>query len=470
MTIQQHLILSVICAKLFPSSNVISSTKALQSIHQFSDPETSAVYMNMIYTEQDMYLLCLFAMEIIDEEYLGMCIGNDIYKDIIEKCIYLSLGDVDGRTLGDMFKLCVNSIVSGFMEDIDLNEALEFFTTHEHNEITITEGYIHVADELYCFLQNIGAEFAVYSKTQEDNDDEPEVTLSLTHDKDNNLFSDTETTVICDVPLLFRIYSLYKKPFADSFVLYCKENSVNISEDEYKAYIRNKKLKFNIKILKYLHKVCGDKINHYDYEARAIVDSMNDIVNIENTELLDTEIVLDEISSDMSDEELVNTAVTKVIEDNTDKIEKMCLFIITHMGKNYYCRINQAGGREFTSEEEYRKDLFNFIRIWKDLQVAEAEGALKVINNRINIQMDVYFSDCTENELIYASRIISEQIQKAKIEKKQRESVQIRQSVRSIFEQAERMKDELNTPSAKEGAGFDPAKRQQNTKPKTTNN
>lgn len=242
---------------------------------QINDGEFVAKLRHSEYSESIERLLILYAYGMIDEKLL---IFLSYHKKVrcedvaqAEELVlqletietrrrgrYVEIDDemVDLKSLHNALRMCAECENSDILSDIRFNKAYEICTA-EHKHITIEEGFCIPDDYLKNFammFDDILAKFENSRNTIEELSEDPEIA-----DDDKVVFKDAQTAVFMEYYI--------EKLFGRDYIAYCIDNmlSLEISEDEYRKYLTDKKLSFEFKKLTRRHCYFTSRYNHLDY-------------------------------------------------------------------------------------------------------------------------------------------------------------------------------------------------------------
>lgn len=425
--------------------------------------------LNESYSEQKERILFLCASGVLNYQKIEQLIIHnnvDFLEDVMALENQLMADEEksdDARipysVLEDALLICAAAKKYDFLSSADFKETVTELAKRP-SEITIINGLIACNRELTEFMHDIGAKFVrltpdmtveVYSDLE--HDEYFETVMSELSDFDITSVSDSdiadENSKIYDYPfiadsnMLLKYLKVYSKLFGKDFLRHITEDAANISEDiitEYEKYVDDKKLTFNIGGFVRRRKVCGDIVNHYDYDYNTV----------ENNELKKQELIKaqdyscppiklirgTDVKNDCTAEELRIKALNKY---KKDKIlpDRFVAEIFCDNNAYYYVYCRETDKFESVDTAEFSKQLFDFNKIWSVVRKAAAERKIIVVGNNITFP---YLDEVAPDEQKYAIEIAREQYERQKA-RQQKSSTQI-STLRQLMSGAEKQAQE----------------------------
>lgn len=207
---------------------------------------------------------------------------------------------------------------------------------------------------------------------------------------------------------------VYNKVFGKEFLKDFSGKSEDI-ENAYDDFVNYKKLTINISGYVRRRKVCGDTVNHYDYDYNVI----------ENNELTKSELVKgqdynavvklskEDAKGDFSSEMMLEKAL--------NKYKKQIILPDRFVAEIFYDKqihyfVYDYNTDKFTavSADLFTKQLFDFNKVWGLVRKAAAERRIIAVGNNITFP---YLDELSHEEQLYAIEIAREQYERQKAQR-----------------------------------------------------
>ena len=404
-------------------------------IYNFIDKSRINAISSSSYSEQKERLVFLYATGTLTDssfDFLFDCPSNFLSDIIMAEQLLLSeekkrsekkynedndeivsteSSDGSNCYIGKALILCAVSNYKGFIP-LDFISSLSAVKSENFDKyIDFDSEYpvcIKYSDELIGKLRTINEPLAEY------------------YDEDENFINSDSGDHLINMHKLPFILDYADKLYGLDFIRYCSENGIasdNASDDTYKKYLNEHKLKFDITAYRRRRNICGnDRYNYIDYSieksykdenGRSCIDEENSSLSEAADNMLSMKIQLDvySISSEADTDSLLKKTLHEYekralgIADNT-------VIQVMHENKIYfYVYINT----EFKQIEDFNKELFNFRKVWQFVCEQSAKGA--IIRKNQNIEFTVNDNGeyaLTSDELFYAKQLAQYQIESKK--------------------------------------------------------
>ena len=371
--------------------------------------------MRLPYSEQSDRLLLLYGMGILDENTLkNLVLHNDadILSDIIrmEEILREKEGSDETDTLSyvelcKVLLLCANSKKYKEITAIDYDEAVSLISG---SHIMLSDdGFIRCDRELTAFLSGMSEPFGFYD---DENDcirieEAGYITQSVNSEKYDILSE--ETPIATHLKNLKYFLSVYDRIYGRDFIRYATEKKIPLDDNFtalYERYLNDIKLSFEIKAYPRRREICGDKVNYFDYAQNRVEDSKLAASEMLADESYNAAIRLD-VDADYSEAELMEKAKRKYLSSH-QLTESMVIEVI-HGGKtslyiykdSKLCDVNNV---------EFRRQLFDFNKIWSIIQLCSREKKIRRNGDIITLPEE-FMSEIAPEERIYAGNMVKEQ-------------------------------------------------------------
>lgn len=399
----------------------------LKCEQQLSD-ELKKKILRQEYSEQNDRLLLLYGFGVIDDAALkNLVLHNkaDYLSDVImlEERVrtYEDMETTDKlsyNTLQNILILCANSKKYDDISSIGFEQAEKLMSYHH---IKADNGFIRCDKELLLFLNDIGEKIGFYNETDDDLYIEKADYIASVAEDDYDINSE-KAPILTDYIALECYLSVYDELFGKEFIKYALDNNIPFDNNflaEYRRYLNDIKLTFEFKAYLKKRDICGDKVNYYDYAHNTV----------ENNELVHSELNADSeysatvhlsVGESCSDEELMEKAMHKY-RNSHQLIDKTVIEII-HADKT---ELYVFTDNDFISldKEMFRRQLFDFNKIWSIIQLCSRSGKLRRINEKIEIPME-YLEEIASDEREYAERMICDQYRRMVSNRKNNKLIQ----------------------------------------------
>lgn len=383
------------------------------------------------HSEQVDRLTVLYGAGIISEDvYKAIVINN--YSDYLEDVIAAeNKVRIDEDEENDYDKLpyekieaalllSVNSKKYEAMQHINFDTALKLMGM---NHITVCNGFVKCDKEVTRFLHNMGEPLAYLTSDDEIEIEENEENIEIILADEDDVKS-SDFPFVINIRTLLNYLTILDEPFGRDYIKYAIDNDVPFDDNYlvgYEHYVNDVKLTFEIKAYPRKRYICGTIINHFDYDIRS------DEEIVEEVSFYDSTIKLN-VAERTSDEELLIKALESY--KNSKQPQEYMLVEVFHSGNSQYL-IYKNEGFFSVDEETYKKDLFNFDKIWSIIQMCSRTHQIrKVADGKITIP-DTFFDEIPENERVYAVNLIKEQYLRMQQKRKTNPIVQSLNSLQS---------------------------------------
>ncbi|MCM1523785.1 MAG: hypothetical protein NC120_04935 [Ruminococcus sp.] len=367
------------------------------------------------YSEQISRLIFLYGTGVISEEALkNLALHNDseFLSDVIEfeNAVRENEGESENDVLSyahleKLLLLCANSKKNKELGNIDMRSALELSSS---NHIMLTNsGFIKCDRELTQILNNTGESFGFLD---EENDlihiEEPQYIAAAVSAKKYDILSDSVPIALCLERLKYYL-SVYDKLYSNEFTEYAKENNIAFDENflsEYEKYLCGVKLSFSFKAYPKKRDICGDKVNYYDYTVNSVEENrlVSSELNADNDYTAEIRLEIDE---ELCEKELTQKALRKYTSSR-QLLENM-LIEISH-GNKTEMFIYKNGSFAVVDPLEFRRQLFDFNKIWGIIQLCSREKKIRKCGDVITLPQE-YLNEIPTEQQIYAVNMVKEQ-------------------------------------------------------------
>lgn len=282
--------------------------------------ELVARLRNSDYSEAIERLLILFAYGMIDEGLLKfltytkrICCEDVIQaeefilkfenKETRRSGRYVEIDDdmIDIKSLHNSLKMCAECNDSDILSEIRFCNAYEICSA-EYTHIAIEEGFCVPDDYLYNFAVTFDNMLArINSKNEIE-----ELAESFNKADDTVIFKDAQTAVFMEYYI--------EKLFGRDYIKYCIDNNVSleISDEEYRNYLNDKKLSFEFKKLTRKHCYFNSRYNHIDY---SVIKTDNGAF-VSKSEAPSERLTLHIDASEVSSDDTAKDIVIKLLKKN----------------------------------------------------------------------------------------------------------------------------------------------------------
>ncbi|MGN0553743.1 MAG: hypothetical protein ACI4I1_10185 [Oscillospiraceae bacterium] len=389
-------------------------------IHKLS-PETIGNIQCEKYSEALAHLLILFGAGYVDEKTVER-LAADAEKYtaeimctedfVIEQADAPEGEQVTEKIIQNILLCMINAKKYDEIQETDFDSVRQLC---ESKYTTIKNGFVYVKDRNFMtLLINVGEPMGYL-----DENDELRV---LTKDEIANGFSDEEKSLQelliengekVDMPFLLnlnntlRIMEIYGKSYSTEFIDYAKRENIpfdkNFSES-FTEYVRKNKLIFDISAISRKRKICGNKVNWFDYCTTKNTDKkleLNEGFDISETIDLSSTIG----SRELPEEELLQKAIGQFLRKNA--LEKRTVIEITHCGRKLLY-VYDDNGLKSLSSDEFRKVPFDYNNVWTTIMEWSRNRKIKKQGNDI-IVAEEEWEKIAVRDRVYAQRMIEEQ-------------------------------------------------------------
>lgn len=366
------------------------------------------------YSEQVDRLIFLYGTGVINEETLRKLVlhnDSDFLSDVLE--LENEVRKNEGANEADILSyeqlqkiilLCANSKKYDYLSVVDFADVIKISSS---SHIFITDsGFIRCDKDLTDFLNSLGEPFGYYDT---DND---EIKIELTQYvsevvSDNYDILSDKSPIAVDCAHLKYFLDVYDKLYGKDFIVYAAENEMPINENylkEYEKYLNDIKLCFEFKGYPKKREICGEKINYYDYAVNSIEE--NRLVSSElNADSDYAALIHLDVDEPLQDNELIEKALRKY-KSTHQLLENMVIEVI-HGGKAEIY-IHRNGNIFSVNVSEFRRQLFDFNKIWSIIQLCSREKKIKRIGDVITLPQE-YINEISPDQREYANNMVKEQ-------------------------------------------------------------
>ena len=378
------------------------------------DDELKKKILRRPYTEQIDRLIFLYGIGIIEEEALkNLVLHND--SDFLSDVLALEdkVRENEGADEADIMPyeqlqkvilLCANSKKYDDLSAISFNEALEIISS---SHIFITpDGFIRCDKDLTEFLNDMDVPFGFYDTDSDSIQAEQPQYISAAISDGYDILSDKSPIILRTYSLLYYL-KVYDKLYGKDFITYAAEIGLPFDEsysNEYEKYLSNVKLCFDFKAYPRKREICGNKVNYYDYAVNSIEE--NKLVSSELNAADDYSVSLRlDVDEPLQDSELVEKALRKY-RTSRQLIDDM-IIEVTHAGKTDIY-IHKNGNLSIVDVAEFRRQLFDFNKIWGIIQMCSREKKIKRNGDVITLPQE-FMDEIAPEQREYANNMIKEQ-------------------------------------------------------------
>ena len=300
--------------------------------------------------------------------------------------------------------LCANSKKYDDLSAISFNEALEIISS---SHIFITpDGFIRCDKDLTEFLNDMDVPFGFYDTDSDSIQAEQPQYISAAISDGYDILSDKSPIILRTYSLLYYL-KVYDKLYGKDFITYAAEIGLPFDEsysNEYEKYLSNVKLCFDFKAYPRKREICGNKVNYYDYAVNSIEE--NKLVSSELNAADDYSVSLRlDVDEPLQDSELVEKALRKY-RTSRQLIDDM-IIEVTHAGKTDIY-IHKNGNLSIVDVAEFRRQLFDFNKIWGIIQMCSREKKIKRNGDVITLPQE-FMDEIAPEQREYANNMIKEQ-------------------------------------------------------------
>ena len=378
------------------------------------DDELKKKILRRPYTEQIDRLIFLYGIGIIEEEALkNLVLHND--SDFLSDVLALEdkVRENEGADEADIMPyeqlqkvilLCANSKKYDDLSAVSFNEALEIISS---SHIFITpDGFIRCDKDLTEFLNDMDVPFGFYDTDSDSIQAEQPQYISAAISDGYDILSDKSPIILRTYGLLYYL-KVYDKLYGRDFITYAAENGLPFDDtysNEYEKYLSNVKLCFDFKAYPRKREICGNKVNYYDYAVNSIEE--NRLVNSELNAADDYSVSLRlDVDEPLQDSELTEKALRKY-RTSRQLIDDMVIEV-THAGKTTMY-IHKNGTLSIVDIAEFRRQLFDFNKIWGIIQMCSREKKIKRNGDVITLPQE-FMDEIAPEQREYANNMIKEQ-------------------------------------------------------------
>lgn len=399
-----------------------------------------------MYSEQKERLLFLYASGVINHDTLMSLIqynNADFLSDIVDMEKYLLNDegkDINARIpykiYNSAISLCAASKKHSTLEPINFIEAIEALRL-DYQHIAVINGLIACDDMLMDYMRDVGLEFVKYDVGADRvelydniNNDSYYADFKSRNTFDLNVLADIiqnspvgnsengypEETVntamdypyIADSRTFLSYLKVYDKAYGKEFLTQLNGAYTEDIQKAYQTFLNEMKLKFKISGYARRRKICGDKINHFDYDYNTIKD--NELVSheLKKEDNLNDTINLPETYISMDKSGLMRKALYEYAKKRVlpDKFvaemyySEEIYYFVYDRDKDIFNELDT---------EAFTRDLFNFNKVWSVVRKAAAER--KIVSDGTNVRF-IYLNEIPEEEQEYAKALAKEQFEK----------------------------------------------------------
>ena len=354
--------------------------------------------LSEIYSEQKERLLFLVASGVLEYDnvrHLIIKCNTDILNDVkMLEARLMEDDEIPYSVLEQALVVSAETKKSSLLTTYDFDSILG--ELKKMPEITIKNGLVGCANKEYQqFLFNIGMIFVTV--------DEETGEIKKCEIQDDNAFP-------ADGYKCMLYQNVYNKTFGKDFIEHIvTENYINGDNiaDEYEKYVTEQRLTFDICGYVRRRHICGDTVNHFDYDFNRIED--NELV--ESTMKSDSnykaQIKLSEsdVKAPCSDEELIIKALNKYKKINILP-DDFLAEVFYNTACHYFVYKQDTDKFQKVRSAEFSMQLFDFNKIWSVVRKAAAENKIMVINNNLTFP---YIDEILPEEQTYALALAKEQ-------------------------------------------------------------
>lgn len=371
------------------------------------------------YSEQNDRLIMLFGMGIINEETVkNIILFNK--SDWLEDAIALENTvrrneereiESDNKKLSAIFTVCANSRKYPEILGVSFETAEKIL---DSPYVDAVNGFIRIEKSLLLFMCNAGIEFGYYDSDKDVMVFEDSKYITQAADSVEYDVNSENAPIPFDYIALSCCLDIYGKNYASDFMQYAQESNIPYNDNfksEYKKYISEVKLCFDIKAYIKKRSICGDTVNYFDYSHNVMSNGkLHSTLEAEANYSAPIHIDTDEV---YSENELEVLAFKKYLSSH-QPIDKMIIEVYhCKKIKLYIYRDNKF--EEFSTENEvlFRKQLFDFDEIWSVIKECSDSG--KLLRKGDTIVMSSEFGERIRPEwYIYAENIVADQFGRRK--------------------------------------------------------
>lgn len=378
------------------------------------DDELKKKILRKPYTEQIDRLIFLYGVGVLNTEAIkSLVLHNDsdflsdvlAFENEVRKNEGADKADIlSYEQLQKIILLCANSKKYDDLTAVSFDTALDLVSS---SHIFLTEnGFIRCDSELTGFLNDIGEAFGFYD---EDGDsihiEEPQyISAAVVSEYD---IKSEQAPIAVNCQHLSCFLKVYDKLYGKDFIIYAAENGLTFDEnygDEYEKYISSVKLCFDFKAYPRKREICGNKVNYYDYAVNNIEE--NKLVSSELNAADDYTVSIRlDVGEPLQDSELTEKALRKY-RSSRQLIEDMVIEV-THGGKTDIY-IYRNGDISPVDTAEFRRQLFDFNKIWSIIQMCSREKKIRRSGDVITLPQE-FIEEIAPDQREYANNMVKEQ-------------------------------------------------------------
>ena len=378
------------------------------------DDELKKKILRKPYTEQIDRLIFLYGVGVLNTESLKSLVlhnDSDFLSDVLalENEVRKNEGADEADILSyeqlqKIILLCANSKKYDDLTAISFDTALDLVSS---SHIFLTEkGFIRCDSELTGFLNDIGEAFGFYD---EDGDsihiEEPQyISAAVVNEYDIQSEQAPIAVEYCHLSCYLKVYD---KLYGKDFIIYSAENGLPFDENyssEYEKYLSSVKLCFDFKAYPRKREICGNKVNYYDYAVNSIEE--NRLVSSELNAADDYTVALRlDVDEALQDSELTEKALRKY--RSSRNLTENLVIEVTHAGKTDIY-IYRNGDISPVDTAEFRRQLFDFNKIWSIIQLCSREKKIRRSGDVITLPQE-FMDEIAPDQREYANNMIKEQ-------------------------------------------------------------
>lgn len=374
------------------------------------DEKMRSDMMKLPFSEQAERLTVMYGLNVIDIETFQKLMDMNSYdflSDVVymEEYLYSNAenNDLNTEQLGKLLLVCANSSRYNELERIDF-ESAGHLANSSHIFIT-GNGFISCDNVLAGFLCDMKKPMGFFNDGEIYIETEEAVREYI--NDDNSERKKEAPLLVTNLRELTGYIDVFDRIYGKEFIFFSAEHGTPCSLNEYEKYLTDIKLTFEFSAYPRKRLICGDIVNHFDYEYN----------RMENNELVSNEmrssdfyaskikISTEEIDEKTSEDRLMEIAQKKY-RKNRSLLPDM-LVEIKHGGE-IYLFINKADELVPVNTADFRKDLFDFNKIWGMIMTCSHDRKLLKNGETITIPQE-YMNEIEESQRVHAERMIAEQ-------------------------------------------------------------
>ncbi|MBR1444132.1 MAG: hypothetical protein IJ583_11455 [Firmicutes bacterium] len=192
---------------------------------------------------------------------------------------------------------------------------------------------------------------------------------------------------------------ILKLMYSAEFLQYCKKCGHAIDENimsHYDRFLHNIKCSFTVNCCHRKRKICGDKVNQFDY----FTNIKNDSIGYDKSEKIEVKPTEEKSNAELMKMALDEFCTKYPVEENT-------VLEVRNQGNIDLFVIREEKYIPVESEE-FRRPLFDYDAIWGKIQEYATNHSIKVVNGTVEIPVEL-MQMFDEKDRVYAESIICEQ-------------------------------------------------------------